>query len=146
MDLEKKKKEIHAIKWSYKPLNAQYKNTDLKNNKWKTPPNLHKAYFLLNTLLNLDQSRDSYLRCIYPKSQTNAKAAIDWRTSIALIPQKPGNRLSSLAEACGSYTPGPAHHPSHQPLGKGRGWPPQGLKAAREAAVDFLTCLEFMVC
>jgi len=51
--------------------------------------------------------------------------------------------MSSPTGGCGSYTPGLAHHPSHAPLGKGRGEPPKGIKPAGRAATSFLLCLKF---
>ena len=49
-------------------------------------------------------------------------------------------------EAVAHIPPGPAHHPSHNPLGKGRGQPPEDIKAARGAAASVLICLQFMAC
>jgi len=51
--------------------------------------------------------------------------------------------MSSPTGSCGSYTPGLAHHPSHAPLGKGRGEPPKGIKPAGRAAANSLICLKF---
>ena len=54
--------------------------------------------------------------------------------------------MSSCSRGCGSYTPGPAHHHSHDPLGKGQGKPPEDIKAAGEAAGSVLLCLQFVAC
>ena len=53
--------------------------------------------------------------------------------------------MSSPTGSCGSYTPGLAHHPSHAPLGKGRGEPPKGIKPAGRAPASSLLCLKFML-
>jgi len=51
--------------------------------------------------------------------------------------------MSSPLSSCGSYTPGLAHHPSHAPLGKGRGEPSEGIKPAGRAAASSLICLKY---
>ena len=77
------------------------------------------------------------------KSFDSSKAAIYTRTTRALTSERPKSRMTTLRRGCGLYTPGPTHHPDHNHLGKGRGEPPEGIKATRGAEASFLTCLKF---
>ena len=104
--------------------------------------NLHSTQQKPQTPLLLKISKH-----IYPNSLDNSKPAINWRNSRPLISVE-AQEHNHLPESrgCGSYTPGPAHHPSHNPLGKGRGQPPEDMKAAGGAAGSFLICLKSTAC
>ena len=123
-------------------------------NKNKKAAYKHTFYY---TLLNLHWPRSSYQlrqtpalpslpKHICPQSSDTSTAALSWRNSRALAPQKPRSTMSSLSRGCGSSPPGPAHPLPTIPWERGGPNHHKAWRRPRGAAGSFLLCLELTAC
>lgn len=137
-------KAKHAVKPSGHPPNTHHEVTDLRKRKQKSS---RPANFLPYRRLEVYCSRRPQLSPSHPRPPKRQNAPPQTAEPAPELPptegpaehRPPGAQQQNelLSPGGGSRTPGPAHRPSHNPLGKGQGRPPGDAKAAAGAAAAF---------